>query len=408
MEHPLAMLLMQVFSVILIARFFGWICRRIGQPPVIGEIMAGIILGPSLFGILFPGFSEFLFPISSIPNLKLVSQIGLILFMFIVGMELDLSVLKNKMNTAIVISYASILFPFALGLGLAYFIYDNLAPAGIGFIEFGLFMGIAMSITAFPVLVRIVQEKGLKNTPAGIIAIACAAADDITAWCILAAIIAIAKGGSLIDTALRVLLIAAYVLIMLRVVQPLLQNLYERYGDGRRNKSITAISFLVLLISAFTTEILGIHALFGAFLAGLIMPDNLAFRKIFIGKIEDVSTILFLPLFFVLTGLRTQINLLDNFYLSGICAIVVLLAVTGKFIGSAFAARFVGQNWHDSLVIGALMNTRGLMELVVLNIGYDLGIISKELFSIMVCMALITTIMTGPVLDLINRRYKIL
>ena len=368
--------------------------------------MAGIVLGPSLAGMWFPEFSTFLFPDKSISYLKLVSQIGLILFMFLVGMELDLSVLKNKMRNAITISYVSILFPFALGFSLSYFIYERLAPAGIGFIEFSLFMGIAMSITAFPVLVRIVQEKGLQNTSAGIIAIACAAADDITAWCILAGIIAIAKGGPLTETLYLIFFICVYIIVMLKVIQPLLNKLFNKYGDGRRNKSITAICFLVLLISSFATEVLGIHALFGAFLAGLILPANITFRKVFVGKIEDVSTILFLPLFFVLTGLRTQINLLDNFYLWSVCGIVVFLAVTGKFLGSALTARLVGINWKDSLIIGALMNTRGLMELIVLNISYDLGIISKELFSIMVCMALITTIMTGPVLDIINRKFK--
>ncbi|MBC7391261.1 MAG: cation:proton antiporter [Opitutaceae bacterium] len=397
---------MQIFSVMLIARLFGWLCKRVNQPPVIGEILAGIVLGPSLLGMWFPEFSAFLFPEKSISYLKLVSQVGLILFMFLIGMELDLSVLKNKMRNAIAISYVSILLPFALGFGLSYFIYERLAPEGIGFVEFSLFMGIAMSITAFPVLVRIVHEKGLQNTSAGIIAIACAAADDITAWCILAGIIAIAKGGSLNETLYLIFFISIYILVMLKVIQPLLNKLFNKYGDGRRNKSITAICFLVLLISSFTTEILGIHALFGAFLAGLIMPSNITFRKVFVGKIEDVSTILFLPLFFVLTGLRTQINLLDNFYLWGICGVVVLLAVTGKFLGSTFTARLVGINWKDSLIIGALMNTRGLMELIVLNIGYDLGIISKELFSIMVCMALITTVMTGPILDLINRKFK--
>jgi Kef-type K+ transport system membrane component KefB len=402
-KHPLAILLAQIITILFIAKIFGWLFNKIGQPTVIGEIIAGIVLGPSLIGMYFPEFSATLFPKESLPNLQFLSQIGLILFMFVVGMELDLKILKNKAHDAVVISHASIIFPFALGLGLAYFIYNSFAPQGIEFISFGLFLGIAMSITAFPVLARIVQERGLHKTKIGTVAITCAAADDITAWCILAAVIAIVKAGSLVSSLYVILLAFGYVVLMLKVVRPFLKKVGEIHATKENlSKPVVAIFFLTLIISAYASEVIGIHALFGAFLAGVIMPDNLKFRNLFIEKVEDVSLVLLLPLFFVFTGLRTEIGLLNDPSLWKICAVIILVAVVGKFLGSALAARFVGQSWKDSLTLGALMNTRGLMELVVLNIGYDLGVLTKEVFAMMVIMALVTTFMTGPALDFIN------
>lgn len=403
LTHPLAILLLQIITIIVVARIFGFFCRKIGQPSVIGEIVAGIFLGPSLIGMYFPEFSSFLFPKASLSNLQFLSQIGLILFMFVVGMELDLNVLRKKANDAVVISHASIIFPFALGVGLAYFVYSSFAPANVNFLSFALFIGIAMSITAFPVLARIVQERGLTKTKLGAIAITCAAADDITAWCILAAVIAIVKAGSILSAIYVILSAIVYVFLMLKVVQPFLKRLGEKYSNKESlSKPVVAIFFITLLISAYMSEVIGIHALFGAFLAGVIMPTNVHFRTIFIEKVEDVALVLLLPLFFVFTGLRTQIGLLNEWHLWGITAIIIAVAVTGKFVGSALAARFVGQSWRESLIIGALMNTRGLMELVVLNIGYDLGVLSTEIFTMLVLMALFTTFMTGPLLDFIN------
>lgn len=403
LTHPLAILLLQIITIIVVARIFGFFCKKIGQPSVIGEIAAGIFLGPSFIGMYFPEFSHFIFPVKSLDNLKFLSQIGLILFMFVVGMELDLKTLKNKANDAVVISHASIIFPFALGVGLAYFIYADFAPANINFLSFALFLGIAMSITAFPVLARIVQERGLNKTKLGSIVITCAAADDITAWCILAAVIAIVKAGSVLSSIYIILMAVGYVFLMLKLVQPFLKRLGDKYSNKESlSKPIVAIFFITLLVSSFATEVIGIHALFGAFMAGVIMPENMNFRTIFIEKVEDVSLVLLLPLFFVFTGLRTQIGLLNDWHLWLIAFLIIAVAVTGKFLGSALAARFVGQSWKDSLVIGALMNTRGLMELVVLNIGYDLGVLSNEIFTMMVIMALFTTFMTGPLLDLIH------
>ena len=406
-QHPLAILLAQIVTIIIVARFFGWMFRKIGQPSVIGEIIAGIVLGPSLVGMYFPEFSNALFPVASLGNLQFLSQIGLILFMFVIGMELDLKVLKNKANEALVISHASIIIPFALGIGLSYFIYYRFAPVGVEFLSFSLFMGIAMSITAFPVLARIVQERGIHKTRIGTIVITCAATDDITAWCILAAVIAIVKAGSFVSSLYIIGLAFAYVLLMIFVVKPFLKRIGDLYSTKNKlNKPVVAIFFLTLILSSYTTEIIGIHALFGAFMTGAIMPDIAKFRAIFINKVEDVSVILLLPLFFVFTGLRTQIGLINDPYLWKVTGFIILVAVIGKFLGSALAAKFVGQNWHDSLTIGALMNTRGLMELVVLNIGYDLGVLTSEVFTMMVIMALVTTFMTGPALDLINYVFK--
>ncbi len=407
LKNPLAILLLQIITIIIVARFFGWIFRKIGQPSVIGEIIAGIFLGPSVVGMYFPEYSSILFPENSIGNLQFLSQIGLILFMFVIGMELDLKVLKNKANDAVVISHASIVFPFALGIGLSYFIYHKFAPEGVEFLSFSLFMGIAMSITAFPVLARIVQERGIHKTKLGTIVITCAAADDITAWCILAAVIAIVKAGTFASSMYIILLATLYVVMMWFVVKPFLKKIGDLYATrDNLSKPVVAIFLLTLIISSYLTEIIGIHALFGAFMTGAIMPDIAKIRSIFIEKVEDVALILLLPLFFVFTGLRTQIGLINDPYLWKVTGLIILVAVVGKFVGSALAARFVGQNWRDSLTIGALMNTRGLMELIVLNIGYELHVLSPEIFTMMVIMALVTTFMTGPALDFINFIFK--
>jgi len=403
---PLAILLLQIITIIVVARAFGYLCKKIKQPTVIGEIAAGIFLGPSFIGMYYPEFSGFLFPLKSLGNLQFLSQIGLILFMFVIGMELDLKILKNKAQEAVVVSHASIIFPFALGIGLAFVIYKQFAPAEVNFLSFALFTGIALSITAFPVLARIVQERGLSKTKLGTLAITCAATDDITAWCLLAAVIAIVKAGSVVSSVYTILMAGSYVLVMLKVVQPFLKKLGDVYSykEGL-TKPVVAIFFITLLVSSYATEVIGIHALFGAFMAGVIMPANQNFRNIFIEKVEDVALVLLLPLFFVFTGLRTQIGLLNDPYLWQITGLIIAAAVIGKFAGSTIAARFVGQDWRDSLVLGALMNTRGLMELVVLNIGYDLGVLTPEIFAMMVIMALVTTCMTGPALDLVNRYF---
>ncbi|QEC70298.1 hypothetical protein FRZ67_19890 [Panacibacter ginsenosidivorans] len=399
----LPVLLLQIVVIVVAVRMFGYLFSKIGQPAVVGEIIAGVVLGPSVLGALSPAVSAFIFPASSLNNLQFISQVGLILFMFVIGLELDISVIRKQAKSAVIISHASIIIPYTLGMCLALFMYKAYAPANISFLSFSLFMGIAMSITAFPVLARIIKERNLTKTRLGIMAITCAASDDVTAWCILAALIAIVKAGTSVSTLFTIGLLLAYVLLMLMVIRPLLKKLGHIYNKRETvSKSMMAIVFMVMLLSAYLTELIGVHALFGAFVAGVIMPDEMNFRQTIIDKIEDVSLVLLLPLFFVFTGLRTQIGLLNEASLWITFGWIVFVAVAGKFGGSTIAAKITGQTWKDSLSIGALMNTRGLMELVVLNIGYDLGILSPQVFTMMVLMALITTFMTNPALNFFN------
>ena len=404
LEHPLSLLLIQIVVIVISSKLLASLVSKIGQPVVIGEVIAGIMLGPSVLGHFWPRVSEFIFQAASLPNLNFLSQLGLILFMFIIGLELDIHLLKRKAHTAVVVSHASIIIPFAMGVSLAYFLYPRFAPPHISFLAFGLFMGIAMSITAFPVLARILHERGLTKTALGSLAITCAAADDVTAWCILAAVIAIVQAGTVVSAGFTVLLSIVYVIAMLKLVRPWLVRLETKYASTESlNKTFAVISFVVLFLSALTTEVIGIHALFGAFLAGTSMPSQPGFRKMLAARIEDVSLVILLPLFFAFTGLKTQIGLLNDSTTWLVCGLIILVAVAGKFGGSLFAAKFTGQSWADSFAIGALMNTRGLMELIVLNIGYDLGVLSPSVFTMMVLMALVTTFMTCPALSWIER-----
>lgn len=407
MAHPLSVFILQLIIIIIASRLCAFVFKKIGQPAVMGEIVAGIALGPSLFGSAFPGLSSFIFPVSSLSNLQLLSQIGLILFMFVIGMELDVKIIKKKARSAIFISNASIILPFILGAMLSSFLYDGYAPAGIPKYAFALFMGIAMSITAFPVLARLLKEKGLSQSKLGTIALTSAAINDVTGWCVLAFVIALAKADA-IDTSFYTLIAAiAYVLAMLFIVRPILKKLStQKTPHSLIRQSTLAIIFVILLLSAYCCEVIGIHALFGAFMAGVIMPLEWDFRKLIIDKVEDVASIMFLPIFFVLTGLRTQINLLNDPSLWLVCLVIIAVAIIGKFGGSAIAARLSGEPPYESLAIGALMNTRGLMELIILNIGYDLGILPDKIFTMLVIMALVTTFMTSPLLDLLGRIYK--
>ncbi|MBM9578136.1 cation:proton antiporter [Leptospira sp. 201903070] len=403
LKHPIALLILQLLVILIVARTFGWILSLFRQPMVIGEIIAGIVLGPSFLGWALPEYSSFLFPKESLKSIQALSQIGLFLFLFLVGMELDVKILGKKAHDAVVVSHASILFPFFLGTAYAIYLYQDFSPKGVSFLVFGLFMGIAMSITAFPVLARIVQERGLTKTSLGTLVVTCAAADDVTAWCILAIVVAVAQAGSLLSGLITIALAVSYVILMIFVIRPLLTKISQRYPSREALiRPVTAFVFIIWLLSCYVAEAIGIHALFGAFLAGVIMPSNGNFRRLLSEKIEDLSLLLLLPLFFVFTGLRTEIGLLNEGNLWFVCLGVIGVAVFGKFFGSSVAAKLVGQNWKDSLSIGALMNTRGLMELVVLNIGYDLGILSPPIFAMMVLMALATTFMTGPILDLLN------
>ena len=402
-SHPLSRLLLQIAVILLTSRLLAFFASKIGQPRVIGEIVAGIILGPSLLGLFWPGISNFLFPTDSLPGIEILSEFGLILFMFIIGLELDVHLLKHNIHAALVVSQGSIILPFFGGITLAYFLYGNLAPSNISFLGFGLFMGIAMSITAFPVLARILQERGLTQSSLGVLALTSAAAGDVTAWCILAIVVAIVQAGTLMSALPTIFLSVLYVFIMLRLVRPLLQRMAARFPSAENfSQTFSLSAFVILFLSAFTTELIGIHALFGAFLAGVVMPDQFDFRKMMAAKIENVSLVILLPLFFTFTGLKTHIGLLNESAAWWVCGLIILVAVVGKAGGSVAAARLTGQSWWDSLTIGALMNTRGLMEFVVLSIGYDLGVLSPTVFTMLVLMALVTTFMTSPMLSAIQ------
>lgn len=400
----MAILLVQIIVVLFAVRLFSFLFKYIGQPGVIGEIVAGIVLGPSLLGYFFPEIFGFLFPPESLTNLELISQLGLILFMFVIGMELDFGVIRKKINETLVISHAGILVPFFLGIVASYWIYEKYAATHTSFLPFALFIGISMSITAFPVLARIVQERGLTQTPTGILSIASAANDDVTAWCLLAVVIAIAKAGTFISALYAVGFTVLYILLMFYVVRPFLRKVGSVYVTGEViSKTFVSFIFLILVISATLTEMIGIHALFGAFIAGVVMPSNIGFRKVMMEKVEDVALVFFLPLFFAYTGLHTEIGLIDTLELWLICGLFILVAVVGKFGGCALAARLVGESWKNSLIVGTLMNTRGLMELVALNIGYEMGVLPPSVFVILVIMALVTTFMTTPMLSIIEK-----
>jgi len=407
-NNPFTILLLQIIVVLFTVRLFSYLFKYIGQPGVIGEIVAGIVLGPSLLGYLFPDFFGFLFRPQSLSNLQTVSQIGLILFMFVIGMEVDFRTLKNKINETLVISHAGILVPFFLGILSSYWIYEKYAAQQTAFLPFALFIGISMSITAFPVLARIIQERNMTKTPIGVLSIASAANDDVTAWCLLAVVIAIAKAGTFGSALFAVGLTVIYIAVMFLVVRPFLKKIGDLYANKEViNKTFVGFIFIILVISATLTEIIGIHALFGAFIAGVVMPANFGFRKVMMEKVEDVSLVFFLPLFFAFTGLRTQVGLINSPELLQVCGLLIAVAIIGKFGGCAVASRLVGESWKNSLIVGTLMNTRGLMELVALNIGYEMGVLPPSIFVILVIMALVTTFMTTPVLALVEKVFAI-
>jgi len=399
----LFLVVLQICIVLFAARVMGTLFRFIGQPRVIGEMAAGIVLGPSLLGWLAPGLWASIFPPASLGYLNALSQVGLVLFMFLIGLEVDPSELKGLGRAALIVSHASITVPFVLGATLALYLYPLLSNDRVTFLSFALFLGAAMSITAFPVLARILTERKLLNTRLGTMAIACAAVNDVTGWCILAAIMVLIRTQSAAST-LWVTAggSVAFALFVIYAVRPLLRGFENSF---RRDKALDdgkiAILILLVLSSALITERLGIHLLFGAFLLGSVMPKDHEFVKHILEKFESVTVVVLLPLFFAFSGLRTNIGLVQGGSMWFYCGLIILVAVAGKLGGATLAARASGINWRESGGIGILMNTRGLMELVILNIGLDIKVISPALFSMMVIVALATTFMTTPLLELV-------
>lgn len=402
-DNVLAHVLLALVVIIVAARALGAVFRWMNQPPVIGEMIAGILLGPSLLGRVAPGLSAHVFPALVVPFLSVTSQVGVILFMFLVGLELDTGLLRQRTRAPVVISHASILVPFLLGATLALWLYPSLSSQDVSFTQFALFIGVSMSVTAFPVLARILTDRGMQKSRIGTIALACAAVGDVTAWCLLAFVVSVARAqpGRIFVT---LGLTAAFIIVIFVLVRPAALWLVHKQATNRlAAQSTFVIVCAALLLAALATERIGIHALFGAFLIGVVVPHDSALAQDVRRKLEDAVVVLLLPVFFVFTGLRTQIGLVHGLRNWLICALIIAVASLGKFGGSYVAARLTGLSWREAASVGILMNTRGLMELIVLNVGLDLGVLSPVLFAMFVLMALVTTFATTPILQAVTR-----
>lgn len=399
LTHPFTLLLVQTVAIITTSRLLGLVTRRLGQPMVVAEIVAGVLLGPSLLGWLAPGAAATLFPTGSLELLGTLSQIGLVLFMFLVGLEFDVTLLRGRGRASVTISHTSIAVPFGLGALLAIYLEPRVGLAGVSFTSFALFLGVAMSITAFPVLARILTERRLLRSQVGALTIACAAVNDATAWCLLAFVVSLVRATGISTALVTTGLAIAYVLFMLFALRPFLSRLAQRARfSGGVSQNIVAAAFVLLLVSSTATDLIGLHPLFGGFLLGAVMPRSEGFARMLAEKLEDLVVVFMLPLFFAVSGLHTEIGLLADANAWGLFALVLLVACLGKFGGSFLAARLTGLRTNEAAAVGLLLNTRGLMSLVALNVGLELGIISPTLFTMLVLMALATTMFTSPLL----------
>ncbi|MGH3825255.1 MAG: cation:proton antiporter [Pseudonocardiaceae bacterium] len=406
LSHTIAIVILDIAIVIIAARLMGAAFRRMGQPAVLGEITAGLLLGPTLLGV-FPGdLDQVLFPLDARPFLMAIAQLGLILFMFIVGLEIDLSLARGREWIASIASLSSVVLPLGFGLALAIVLYprhDTVNGRQIEFLGFALFLGVAMSITAFPVLARILSDRGMHRTPLGVLSLACAAVGDVIAWSLLAIVVAVTTGGNPGRVALLILGTAAFAAFMFLVVRPLLAGLVSRYQRaGQLTPNLLAVVLVGALLSAYATELIGVHAIFGAFLFGVAMPRRgaAALTRDILAQIEHFAVLVLLPVFFVVTGLQVDVtNLgLDGLWQFGL---ILLTAVAGKLLGAYGAARAQRVPRRQAGALGVLMNARGLTELVILTVGLQLGVLDGQLFTMLVVMALVTTAMTGPLLNLV-------
>lgn len=395
-------ILLQLIVILVIAQLCGYLCKRLGQQWVIGEILAGLALGPSLLGAVFPGAQVFLFPSSSLPTLQVLGDIGLVLYMFGLGARLDVHLLLSQRRKAVLTSISGILLPLVLGATLAFFLFDSLAGEHATQASFLLLVGTAMAITAFPVLARLLTERQMLGTRIGTLALTCAAVDDVVAWCLLALVIAVVHSQGLPSVAVNVGLVVLFAIGMFLIIRPLLAFVARHVQSG---PVLAVISLIMLLGSASITNALGIHPVFGAFLAGIILPRKGTLVEL-VRNIDQVNSLLFLPLYFVYSGLHTQIGLITGPWLWLICLLIFVIACGGKVFGGALTVRIFGESWHDAFSLGVLMNTRGLVELIVLNIGLQLGVLSPTLFAMLVIMALITTMMASPILSLFGYKQK--
>lgn len=400
LSSPLGLFLLQLLVLLLVAKGAGALLKRFGQPAVIGEMAAGLMMGPLLLGSLLPQVHGALFPAASLGPLGMLSQLGVLMFLLVAGAELDLGALRGRRRFAFTVSHAGIAVPFVLGVALAIWLYPQHGPEGVSFTAFALFVGISMSITAFPVLLRILADRGITHTSLGQTAIACAALGDATAWCLLALIVAAAQATGWLPASLNLLCVVAFIALMLGLVKPWFAR--QTIAPGREGRWLLGI-LLLSLASALVTEVLGIHALFGAFAAGVAVSSNAQLRQLLVVRVEPFAVTLLLPLFFAMTGLRMRADALHSSDIL-LCVVVIAVATVGKLLGTWSAARSTGMASREAWRLGALMNTRGLMELIVLNLGYELGLLGDRLFAVLVIMALVTTAMTGPLLNLIERR----
>jgi Kef-type K+ transport system membrane component KefB len=400
-DGSFARLLASLALITLATRGLGGVFRRfLGQPPVMGEIVAGLVLGPSLLGALWPEAQAFVLPDEVAPVLGAIAKVGVVLFLFLVGLDLEPRLLRGHSHATVAISHASIVLPFLLGAALALGLYPAHAPEGVGFTLFSLFLAVALSVTAFPVLARILVDRGVQDTPLGTTALACAAVDDVSAWAMLALVAGLAEAR--VEQAGRgLLLLVLYVLVMVALVRPLLLRFAQRVqrSSGPLSRTVLALVFVALLASAVVTEAIGVHALFGAFLLGALLPREGRLARGLRRRLEDFVVVLLLPSFFAFTGMRTEIGLLDDAGDWLLCAGIVAVATLGKLGGAALAARATGMAWRPALALGILMNTRGLMQLIVLDLGLELGVLTPELFTMLVVMALVTTFIAVPALD---------
>jgi Kef-type K+ transport system membrane component KefB len=397
MSSSLGLFLVQIIVIFPAAQIMGNLFKKFGQPSVVGQITGGILLGPSILGTISPAAYQFIFPPDSLWTLRLMSHIGILLFMFVIGMELNIGMFRKSAHRTVLISHAGIVVPFALGCGLAVFLFDRYKGENASFESFALFLGIAMSVTAFPVLARILKEKNIAHTAIGTTALAAAAIDDVSAWTLLAFIAAVAESSSGMAVLYTIGFFGVFLAVMIFAVRPFLQHKFRSNDDPDENK--IALVLWLVFVAALFTESIGIHALFGAFVAGVVMPDSSKFKQFLSERLEYFSSAFLLPLFFAVVGVRTAVGTLNSPTAWLVFILILAVAILGKFGGTSFAARYSGMTWKDSFAIGSLMNSRGLMELIVLNLGYEMGIFSERIFTKLVLMALVTTLMTGPLLS---------
>eukprot|EP00026_Physarum_polycephalum_P002006 Phypoly_transcript_02010.p1 GENE.Phypoly_transcript_02010~~Phypoly_transcript_02010.p1 ORF type:complete len:905 (+),score=176.30 Phypoly_transcript_02010:146-2860(+) len=401
LDDPVALFIVQLVFILVVSRALGYAFRYIKQPQVIAEVITGIILGPTVLGSI-PGYLSNLFTPASLAIVNVFANIGLIFFMFLIGIELDVGLLKRNAKSASIIAFASMAAPFGIGSLISILLYDMFADHTVKFSTFLLFVGVAMSITAFPVLARILTETRLTGVKVGLLALSAAAVNDVVAWILLAVVVSIAKAKSPLSTVWTLLIMVGFFLLMAFGVRPLLVKLNNlAQSSAHLRHQMVMLTFILVLASSWFTEVIGIHAIFGGFVMGVISPRDHGWAIYITERIEDVIIILLLPLYFVVSGLNTNLKDLSDGKSWGICFLVIALACCGKIVGSLIAAKLLGNTWRESLTVGILMNTKGLVELIVLNLGLQVGVLTPELFAIFVMMAVVTTMFTSPLLHFI-------